>query len=102
MIFDCHIYDDLRFEFADLFPPELPRSIPCFLSQDPNRVATFIFKCHLLEQTIAKLGVPELIFYDDRAEHLPKFAEWAKSQDIKSTIVDVVNKTATTIQGSSI
>ena len=63
---------------------------------------TFIFKCHLLEQTIAKLGVPELIFYDDRAEHLPKFVEWAKSQDINSMIVDVVNKTATTIQGSSI
>jgi hypothetical protein len=47
MIFDCPIYDDLRFEFADLFPPELPRSIPCFLSQDQNRVATFIHKCHV-------------------------------------------------------
>jgi hypothetical protein len=63
---------------------------------------TFIFKCNLLEQTIEKLGVEELIFYDDRAEHLPKFVEWAKEQDIKSTIVDVVNKTATTVQGSSI
>ena len=47
MIFDCPIYDDLRFEFADLFPPELPRSIPCFLSQDQNRVATFIHKCNV-------------------------------------------------------
>jgi hypothetical protein len=63
---------------------------------------TFIFKCNLLEQTIEKLGVEELIFYDDRAEHLPKFVEWAKEQDIKSTIVDVVNKTVTTVQGSSI
>lgn len=63
---------------------------------------TFIFKCNLLERTIEKLGVHELTFYDDRAEHLPKFVEWAKEQDIKSTIVDVVNKTATTIQGSSI
>lgn len=63
---------------------------------------TFLFKCHLLEQTISKLGVPELVFYDDREEHLPKFVEWAKEQDIKSTIVDVVSKTSTTIQGSSI
>ena len=63
---------------------------------------TFIFKCNLLEQTIGKLGAKELIFYDDRQEHLPKFVEWAKEQDIKSTIVDVVNKTATTVQGSSI
>ena len=48
MIFYCPIYDDLRFEFADLFPPELPHSIPCFLSQDQNRVATFIYKCHVI------------------------------------------------------
>jgi hypothetical protein len=52
---------------------------------------------------IKKLGVDELKFYDDRAEHLPKFIEWAKEQDgVKSEIVDVVNKIATTIQGSSI
>ena len=63
-------------------------------------VDTFIFKCRLLEQTISKLGVSELIFFDDRQEHLPKFVEWAKSQCIKSTIVDVVNKTRTIIEGS--
>jgi hypothetical protein len=63
---------------------------------------TFIFKCNLLERTIKKLGVKELKFYDDRAEHLPKFVEWAKEQDIKSEIIDVVNKTVTTIEGSSI
>jgi hypothetical protein len=63
---------------------------------------TFIFKCNLLERTIKKLGVKELKFYDDRAEHLPKFVEWAKEQDIKSEIIDVVNKTVTTIEGSII
>ena len=64
---------------------------------------TFIFKCNLLERMIKKLGVDELKFYDDRAEHLPKFIEWAKEQDgVKSEIVDVVNKISTTIQGSSI
>ena len=57
---------------------------------------TFIFKCK-------KLKVDELKFYDDRAEHLPKFIEWAKEQNgIKSEIVDVVNKISTTIQGFSI
>ena len=63
---------------------------------------TFIFKCNLLERMVEKLGVDELKFYDDRAEHLPKFVEWAKDQEVDSEIVDVVNKTSTTIKGSNI
>jgi hypothetical protein len=47
IIYHCPIYDDLRFEYADLFPPELPHSIPCFLSQDQKRVAAFIHNCHV-------------------------------------------------------
>ena len=60
---------------------------------------TFIFKCNLLERMITKMGVEELKFYDDREAHLPKFVEWAKELDIKSEIIDVVNKTTTTISG---
>jgi len=51
---------------------------------------------------VKKLGVEELKFYDDREAHLPKFVEWAKEQNIKSEIIDVVNKTVTTIEGCSI
>ena len=58
---------------------------------------TFIFKKDLLEQTIEKLGVKELIFYDDRQQHIPKFIEWANSMPINTKIIDVINKTTTTI-----
>jgi len=47
MVFHCPIYDSLRFAYADLFPPDLPMSIPCFLSQDQNRVAAFIHNCQV-------------------------------------------------------
>lgn len=63
---------------------------------------TFIFKCNLLENIIEKMGVEELKFYDDREEHLPKFVKWAEELNIKSEIIDVVNKTTTTILGSKI
>ena len=31
--------------------------------------------------------------FDDRQEHLPEFEKWADEQDIKVTVIDVVNKT---------
>jgi hypothetical protein len=45
MVFHCPLYDHLRFEYADLFPPDLPPTIPCFLSQDQTRLAQFIHAC---------------------------------------------------------
>ena len=45
MVFRCPIYDHLRFEYADLFPPDAPPSLDCFLSQDQTRVAAFIHAC---------------------------------------------------------
>lgn len=47
-IFHCPLYDDLRWEFADLFDPQLPQSTTCFLSQDQNRIAAYIHKCSVL------------------------------------------------------
>jgi len=58
---------------------------------------TFLFKIRLFEQKIKELGVGEFTMYDDRAEHLPKFEEWAKEQSIKINIVDVVNKSETIV-----
>ena len=57
MVFHCPIYDHLRFEYADLFPPDLPTSIPCFLSQDQNRVASFINDCHVLRRRNACMSL---------------------------------------------
>lgn len=53
---------------------------------------TFNFKSKLFGQLMAKLKVKEFIMYDDRREHLVKFAEWAKSQPAKISIIDVINK----------
>ena len=57
MVFHCPIYDSLRFEYADLFPPESPQHITCFLSQDQIRVAEFIHDCHVLRRRNACMSL---------------------------------------------
>jgi hypothetical protein len=62
--------------------------------------STFTFKIKILEKRINdKLifpnGCDELIIYEDRQEHIIKFKEWAKTQNITIKIVDVLNKKET-------
>jgi hypothetical protein len=57
MVFHCPAYDHLRFEYADLFSPDLPQSIACFLSQDQIRVAAFIHDCHVLRRRNACMSL---------------------------------------------
>ena len=57
---------------------------------------TLKFKLKLFEQKIQHLGVEEFIMLDDRQEHLVEFEDWAKKQNIKVTIIDVINKTEKT------
>ena len=56
-IFVCPVYDHLRFEYADLFPSDLPHSIPCFLSQNQTRVAAFIHDCQILRRRNACMSL---------------------------------------------
>jgi len=54
---------------------------------------TYSFKIGVYEQKIKEYpNATELIMYDDRAEHLVKFVEWAKVQPIKITIIDSINQ----------
>lgn len=54
---------------------------------------TYSFKIGIYEQKIKEYpNATELIMYDDRAEHLVKFVEWAKLQPIKITIIDSINQ----------
>jgi hypothetical protein len=57
MVFHCPLYERLRFQYADLFPPDLPLTIPCFLSQDPIRVASFIHDCSVLRRSHACMSL---------------------------------------------
>jgi hypothetical protein len=57
---------------------------------------TFKFKTTLFQKLIAKTGCRHFFMYDDRADHLPHFEEWAKNQLCTVTVVDVVNKTVKT------
>jgi hypothetical protein len=57
MVFHCPIYAHLRFSHADLFPPDLPHSIACFLSQDQTRVASFIYECQVLRSQHACMSL---------------------------------------------
>jgi hypothetical protein len=56
-------------------------------------VDTLKFKIKLFEEKIKSLGVEEFIMFDDRSEHLSEFEKWADKQNIKITIIDVINKT---------
>lgn len=53
---------------------------------------TFDFKTRLFEDLIEKTKCKHFTMYDDREMHLTRFRVWAKKQNIKITIVDVVNK----------
>jgi hypothetical protein len=53
---------------------------------------TFKFKCRLFEKMISELEVEEFTMYDDRVSHLVNFQEWAKTQRIPVTIVDINTK----------
>jgi hypothetical protein len=55
--------------------------------------STLLFKLTLFENKIKKLGVEELIMYDDR--HISSFIEWANKQDIKIAVIDSVTKNKT-------
>lgn len=58
---------------------------------------TFDFKTKLFSKLIEETNCDKFVMYDDRQEHLPRFEEWALSQDCEITIVDVVNKVSITI-----
>ena len=67
---------------------------------------TLRFKLKLFEEKIKQNEIKEFIMFDDRQEHLPHFEEWAdkfsKENNIKMTIVDVINKKEKTFNGSLI
>jgi predicted phosphatase len=53
---------------------------------------TLNYKIKTLEDKIKQFNPTEVIFYDDRRDHLPEFVKWAKSQKTNIKIVDVVTK----------
>jgi len=57
MVFHCTLYDSLRFQYADLFPLDLPTSLHSFLSQDQKRVAAFIHDCSVLRRRNACMSL---------------------------------------------
>lgn len=56
---------------------------------------TFHFKSTLFEDIVSRLELDEVIMYDDRESQLLKFDEWAKEQDFKVTIFNIVDETKT-------
>ena len=47
-IFHCPLTEALRWEYADLFEPHMPQSTHCFLTQEQDRTAAFIYDCSVL------------------------------------------------------
>jgi hypothetical protein len=54
---------------------------------------TYVFKAKLFEEYIKRHSPDVFVMYDDRHEHLVKFAKWATTQPCQIDIIDVVNKT---------
>lgn len=61
---------------------------------------TFNFKTTLFEKLIEITGCDRFVMYDDRSEHIERFEDWASGQKVPVTIIDVVNKTTTTIENN--
>ena len=54
MVFDCPLYDHLRFEFADLFTSPSSHDLQSFLlHENQDRIAQFIHSCYTLRCTMA-------------------------------------------------
>lgn len=53
---------------------------------------TYRFKTKLFEQLISITKCDKFVMYDDRFEHLGRFEDWAKEQNIEIKIVNVVTK----------
>lgn len=52
-------------------------------------IDTFDFKSRLFEKLIDEVKPTEFIMFDDREEHIDRFAEWAKGQKCDVLIYDV-------------
>jgi predicted kinase/predicted phosphatase len=58
----------------------------------PIDSVTLEYKIKTLEDKIKEFNPTEVVFYDDRRDHLPEFVKWSKSQKTDITIVDVITK----------
>lgn len=58
---------------------------------------TFDFKTTLFSKLIEITKCEKFVMYDDREAHLSRFEDWAQTQQIPITIVDVVRKTTTNV-----
>lgn len=56
LVFDCPLYDSLRFQFADLFSTDC-HTVACFLSKNPDRVARFIYSCFELRRSTTHMSL---------------------------------------------
>lgn len=52
MVFDCPLYDHIRFEFAELFSTR--HTLDSFLLQNQDRVANFIYSCTTLRHATTR------------------------------------------------
>jgi FMN phosphatase YigB (HAD superfamily) len=63
---------------------------------------TFKYKTKLFESLIQKLGVSEFTMYDDRESHLINFEQWAQTQSIQVTVVNINTKEKKTFNKKNI
>ena len=55
-IFDCPLYDTLRFQFADIFSTDC-HTVACFLTKNPDRIAQYIYSCFELRRRTTHMSL---------------------------------------------
>lgn len=55
-IFDCPLYDSLRFQFADIFSTDC-HTVACLLTKNPDRVAKYIYSCFELRRRTTHMSL---------------------------------------------
>ena len=58
----------------------------------PEDGVTLDYKIKTIGDKIKEFNPSEVVFYDDRRDHLPEFVKWSKGQTTDIKIVDVVTK----------
>jgi hypothetical protein len=55
-LFECPLYDSLRFQFADIFSTDC-HTVACFLTKNPDRVAQYVYSCFELRRRTTHMSL---------------------------------------------
>jgi len=83
-------FNSLESEVMEVLKSQNLEFDECILK--PEDGVTLEYKIKTMEDKIKEFNPEEVVFYDDRRDHLLEFVKWSKSKDLNIKIIDVVTK----------